>query len=369
MSIDDERDLYERLGRAVETISPRPAPVDGAMRRGRMMRWRRRSVVAAGLAAAVAAGVIAVPSLRNALQTPPPAASHYTATVQLPGPNAPPGLIGWGTVNGQHWQLTADKPGTKWAGHGEQVFTVSGPAFGPNGQTDVLPALTRDTTDPVTWQALSDGPTPAQATQVQFGVVRADVSQVMVRMGNGIVLTLHPVDVWGVRVVAFAVPVSAEITEATAYSRHGVIATAIPFNYPGTTASIGLWLQPGQHGLSRASGRIAEGNGWSMTAYLGPWGMCLEGSSAGTSVGDCVDTAVTMGTNFLLQGGGTSAMAAGTASASVALVVAYLPGGTTVHVRPVAVGPQKFFAFQTGGRDVVRWKAYDSAGNMIESGT
>ena len=64
MSIDDERGLYQRLDQVFGTITPRPAPVDGAMRRGRTIRRWRRSAAAAGLAAVAAAGVIGVPSLK-----------------------------------------------------------------------------------------------------------------------------------------------------------------------------------------------------------------------------------------------------------------------------------------------------------------
>jgi len=92
VSIDDERGLYERLDLAVGTLTPREAPVDRAMRRGRGMRWRRRAAVAAGLAAVVAAGVVAVPSLRHTV-TERPAEARYTATVRPPGPHSPPGLI------------------------------------------------------------------------------------------------------------------------------------------------------------------------------------------------------------------------------------------------------------------------------------
>ena len=50
MSIDDERGLCERLDRALETITPAPAPIDGAVRRGKAIKLRRRAAAAAGLA-------------------------------------------------------------------------------------------------------------------------------------------------------------------------------------------------------------------------------------------------------------------------------------------------------------------------------
>jgi hypothetical protein len=63
--IDDERDLHERLDRAFETITPRPAPVDGTIRRGKAIKGRRRVAAAVAVAAVVAVGVITVPSLHR----------------------------------------------------------------------------------------------------------------------------------------------------------------------------------------------------------------------------------------------------------------------------------------------------------------
>jgi hypothetical protein len=50
--------------------------------------------------------------------------------------------------------------------------------------------------------------------------------------------------------------------------------------------------------------------------------------------------------------------------------VANPAGGAPVQVRPVTVGPQKFFSFPLpDGTKAVRWKAYDSSGNVVASGT
>lgn len=132
MRIDDERDVHEQLEAAFEAITPRPAPVDGAVRRGRASRVRRQVAVAAGAAAVAAIGVFAVPSLLHQIASPAPvsAARPYTVTVQAPGPHSAPGLIASGTIDGQSWQVTAAKPGAGGAGPGGQIFTTSGPAFG-----------------------------------------------------------------------------------------------------------------------------------------------------------------------------------------------------------------------------------------------
>jgi hypothetical protein len=369
VSIDDQHDLYERLDRAVEAITPRAAPVDGAMRRGRRIRRWRRSAIVAGVAVVVAAGAVAVPSLRHAASS-GPTAPRYTATVQPPGPHAPPGLIASGTVNGQRWQLVAGQPGAGGAGRGQQIFLASGPAIGADSVSSSNPVIAPDAAHPVLFLELSCG-----STQVQYGAVRADVAYVKVRLGNGIVLTLRPVKVWGIREVAFAVPVGAEIVEATAYSRHGVIATAIPFSYPGTGATFSAWLRPGQPGLSRASGRIASGtaggHAWSVTAYLGPWGICLEAvTSNQDTTGACVSATSPLGTDRLFRTSGRPQVAGGTAAAAVARIVAHLPDGTTVQVRPVTIGQQKFFAFRLpAGKRPLTWTAYDSSGKAVGSGT
>jgi hypothetical protein len=241
VSIDDQRDLYERLDRAVEAITPRPAPVDGVLRRGKAIRWRRRSAAVAGAAAVVAAGAVVVPSLRHTA-TDIPAASRYTATVQSPGPHSPAGLIASGTVNGKRWRLTAGKPGAGGAGRGQQFVVASGPAFGPDGDSSSGPAFAAPAAGPVSLTGVVSAP-----SQAEYGAVAADVSYVTVRLGNGIVLTLRPARVYGVRLVGFAIPVGASVVSATAYSARGEIATAIPFTADGMRS----WL-PG-------SGRASPG--------------------------------------------------------------------------------------------------------------
>jgi hypothetical protein len=369
--IDDESDLHEQLEAAFEAVTPRPAPVDGAVRRGRAIRVRRRVAVAAGAAgaaAAVALGVFAVPSLLRHPAAPAPVplpvapASSYTVTVQAPGPHSPPGLIALGTINGQGWQFTADG---KLSGAGysnAQNFTTSGPAFGGVAGPLTGSALAVYSADPVSFFGLTCG-----NVQVQYGAVRADVTYVAVRLGNGTVLILHPVTVSGVRAVAFAAPLGATVAEATAYSRHGKIAAAIPFNDPSGVTDFGVWLTPGQHGLTRASGRIGSGtfhgSAWSVTAYLGPWGMCIQVPATGIA---CTLTTALLHPGVLEINAGELSVAAGDAPPSTAWVIVNQPDGTTTKVRPVTVGGQKLFAFlvQTGPNGLT-WTAYNSSGHVV----
>src|SRR5690349_5048618 len=333
------------------------------MRRGRVIRWRRRAVAVAAVAV-VAAGAVAVPSLRHAA-TQSPATARYTVTIQPPGPHSPSGLIASGTVNGKRWQIVAHKPGTEGAGRGRQEVIGSGPAFGPTGLAASGSAFTTAHAAPVTFAGFSAGP-----SQAAYGPVAADVSYVTVRLGNGTVLTLHPVRLYGVRLVAFAVPEGAPVASVTAYSPRGEIATAIPFNNPGGMATFSTWLKPGQQGLARASGLVGSGSylgkAWSVRAYLGPWGVCLTGQAAGTSASSCAETTTGsgLGTSVMFWTEAVPAVAAGSAVPSVVRVVVTSPDGKTRQVHPVTVGGVKFFAFPFGqGPRPWRWTAYDGAGH------
>ena len=371
MKIDDERDLRERLEAVFEAMSPHPAPVDDAIRGGRVIKRRRRMALAVGAGVVAVAGAVAVPSLVHQTASPAPAApvKSYTVTVQAPGPGAQPGLISSGTINGQRWSIRADRPGTGGAQPGQQNIIVTG--VGALGGTDLsVPALgTEASPGPVSLI----GSTFGKAAQVQVGAVQADVSYVTVRLGNGTVLTLHPASVYGTRAVAFAMPMGATITEVAAYSQHGELAFSVPFNWPGGMAWVISWLQPGQVTAPRVSGVVGSGKvhgkAWSATAYLGPWGTCVGLTSAGAPPGGLCVQDLPAGTAVAtLDPGSTPEVAGGIAPDSVARVVVTQPDGTKVQVRLVTVGGEKAFAVALrSGSKPLRWVAYDSAGKVVGS--
>jgi hypothetical protein len=373
VKIDDEHDLHERLEAAFEAISPHPAPIDDAMRDGRTIRVRRRLALAVGVAAVVAAAVFSVPALLHRTAAPAPAApgqQHYTVTVQAPGQGWPPDVIAVGTIDGQRWWVIADRPGADFSHPGQQDIIIDGPAVGaPEGSDQYVPPLsTTGSPGPVSFTEITSG-----AAQVQVGAVAADVSYVTVRLGNGAVLVLHPVMVYGTRAVALAVPLRAEITEVAAYSRHGEIAFAVPFNWPGGGAWVVSWLRPGQATAPRVSGVIGSGSvrgkAWSATAYLGPWGTCIALDGAAPQGGGlCVPGVPRVTVVDTLDPGGTPEVAGGVAPAAVTRVAVTGPDGTTVQVRPVTVGGQKLFAIALRpGSKPLRCTAYDSAGRVVAS--
>jgi hypothetical protein len=165
----------------------------------------------------------------------------------------------------------------------------------------------------------------------------------------------------------------AEITEVAAYSQHGEIAFAVPFNWPGGGAWVVSWLRPGQVMPPRVSGVIgsgrSHGRAWSATAYLGPWGTCIAlDGTAPEGGGLCVPTVPRVTTVETLNPGGTPEVAGGVAPATVTRVAVTEPDGTTVQVRPVTVGGQKLFAVALRpGTKPLRCTAYNSAGKVIAS--
>jgi hypothetical protein len=369
--IDDERDLFERLDAAFEAISPHPAPVDGAMRRGKVIRGRRRAALASGVVAVAAVGALTVPSQLHRTASPGPASSAkpYTVTVQVPGRGWPPGVIALGTINGQRWWIIADRAGADFTHPGQQDIIVQGPAVGALEGSDqyVPPLSTAGSRDPVSFIGITSG-----TAQVQVGAVQADVSYVTVTLGDGAVLTLHPVSVYGTRAVAFALPMTAEITEVAAYSQHGEIAFAVPFNWPGGTAWVISWLRPGQHQPARIAGLIGSGTvrgkAWSATAYLGPWGTCIALFGGAGPGGGCFPSTPAATGVVTLNQGTSPEIAGGVAPASAARVVVTQPDGTTTQVRLVTVGGEKVFALvlRPGARPL-GWTAYDSSGGVMAS--
>ena len=372
MRIDDECDLHELLEEAFGAISPHPAPIDDAIRGGRVIKGRRRLALAVGAVVVAASAALAAPSVLHLTAAPAPASPgqpHYTVTVQAPGRGSPPGVIALGTINGQRWWVIADRPGADFTHPGQQDIVTEGPAVGaPDGSDQYIPPLsTAGSPGPVSFIGITSG-----TAQVQVAAVQADVSYVTVRLGNGTVLTLHPVSVYGTRAVAFAIPMRSTITEVAAYSRHGEIAFAVPFNRPGGMAWIISWLRPGQVTAPGVSGLIgsgtAGGKAWSATVYLGPWGTCI-GLDGGTAPGGgCFPSVPAAAGVITLDQGCTPVIAGGLAPAAAARVVVTQPDGTKIQVRLVTVGGKKVFAFAVrAGAKPIRWVAYDSAGKVVAS--
>jgi hypothetical protein len=333
------------------------------MNHGKKIRIRRRAAALAGSVAVIAGAIACVPALTHHQALPAPANSHVRVTVNPPGPHSPAGTIASGLIGTKPWDIRIESPGTKQC-------VIIGPDLSQSACSDGLPQV--DAADPIGFNGMGDGNGGNQYF-VSYGVVRKDVTSVRVLLADGTVLTSRPTRVYGTRWVAFATPLSVRVDSLTVYSRAGEIATSIPFNGPSgdSEPTFSAWLRPGQAVPGLVSGTIgsgtADGHAWRVTAYLGPWGTCIEGGGARY----CVGSTKALGTHLRggAPGGGASAWW-GSAADSVSHVVITLKDGATTRVAMTAVGQQKFWAFYLSkqAQRGDHWTAYDAAGKIVASG-
>jgi hypothetical protein len=356
MSIDDERDLRLRLDSVLEAITPSPAPVPATLRRGRTIRTRRRIGVAVSLAAAVGIA-LAAPSLAHQVARQPPVTRHehkWILTVDPPGPHPPPGLIGWGTINGKRWRISIDA--SLSSGTSSQCLYVvqtngqnPGSSCGPPINLDQDPSPAQ-----LELEARNDG------VSYEYGVVQPDVARVVIALPDDSTLTLRPYRLHGQRWVTFAVPTSLPIASATAYSNRSELGYAIPYGDKFTT-----WLRPGERGLPRATyvigSGVASGLARPIILHAGPWGYCFSTSTCTAPLPRTATNGSFIGST---SGGGWTIL--GQASPSVAYVVGTLSDGSTVRARAVDVGGPKLWAWAIPrGRYLRRVVFYSASGHQI----
>jgi hypothetical protein len=267
MSIQDERELQDRLGGLLDGVEPGAAPVARTMRRGRGIRMRRWISAAAGVAV-LAAGAVVLPGLIQGHRTVAPVASrHYKVTVKALGPTAKAGVIGAGTINNKHWQIVVDK--TLGEGCTSTLYRLTcGPGYGSS----------------VGLREVSLNGATAAGVQFQMGTVGPDVTRVVIQLSDGTELDLRPITAYGHRWVAVAAPVHAMVRAQSFIGRSEYLyAVAYQASYYSEFVT---WLRPGQPGLPRAarqlgSGKIA-GVPWEASVSVGPWGYCVQFADGGT---------------------------------------------------------------------------------------
>jgi hypothetical protein len=345
-------DLHEDLNTALGAVEPGAAPVEAVMLTGRKIRHRRRAGLLAVAVAVVVAAVVGVPAFAHQEALPTPDTGHVRVTVNPPGPHSPAGLIASGLVGGTPWSVSVTAANSK-------NCEFHGADFGYFSCNDIAGQVSA--ADPISFDGESSegGADPAFAS---FGPAWPGVVSVRVALSDGATLTLHPVEVDGMRFVAFATPAGLPIDSVTVYSRSGEFAVAIPFNDPDGIPGFQAWLRPGQARPPQFSG--AFGSGVAATAYLGPWGTCLEVDNTG----DCVPVSDTHGTGMM---GASGSVVYGSAAESVSYLTITRRDGSTLRAAAIAVGPQKFWAvpISQGEQVGARWTAYDAAGKAVGSGS
>ena len=365
-------ELRESLDQAMRTVTVSEPPVEAAMRRGKSIRHRRRvTVVASALAVAVVAGAgyPLVTHLRAA-PAPAPVTPHRVVVTDIPpAKGAKAGLVASGTVGGKTWQVIVDKPQQLGGAGTQQCFYAQGTAFPSRGTSLNCGPELAPGTDPVQFTGSGDG-----ATEAELGAVAADVTYVVVTLDDGQRLKLVPVRLYGTRLVAFAEPLPARIANATAYLNNGQHRTAIPAILPGSLPVFGAWLAPGEHGLARVTGVVGtgtvDGQAWSVTAYMGPWGTCFTAAPGAAGCDELTALPATTGVLGSMGGSGSPPLVVyGSAAPAVSYLVVTLTSGHTFRVPVVTIGGERMFAFALGkGQTLRRWTAYDAVGHSLSSG-
>jgi hypothetical protein len=364
VSIQDERELRDRLSGLLNSLEPRPAPVASAVRQGKGIRMRRLVSAAAGLAV-IAAGAALLPGLLRAQRVSPIAPLHYKVTVQPIGPHARHGLIGQGVTDGKHWQVIESGshmfPRVSTRGVDTQWFQ------GPVGPTQGSPA-----------SLVSE---PGRSGRTSYALIYGNVSRAVtslaISLPDGELLSLTPVTRSGYRWVSVVIPDRVRIVRAIAYSGSRELAYAVPFGDTELTS----WWRPGQVGpdrLTRSVGSgVVSGIRWRATAHIGPWGYCYTFAN-GTA---CWDTTtnpelVRPGHTISYMGCGRlgnsspSAPAAGLATAAldVRKVVLSFSDGSTASFPAIEVSGGRVFGYAIPAHlTVVRGTAYNAAGHIVGS--
>jgi hypothetical protein len=354
MNGDNERQMRDRLGGALDTITPASPPVGAVIRQGRNIKARRRVGVVAGLAVAVGL-VAAAPSVIGQAKPQPAAPPRYQVTVNPPAKNAPAGLIASGTTDGKPWRVRLASDGRA----GETAFAPDFSEFGVGDETDGSPAVF----------TVGGGGAGGNSLSMVVAAVRADVSEVTLRLPRGTVLDLHPVAFHGQRWVGVVLPGRLQIIKAVVYSRHREVAYAIPFG----TSTFVSWLRPGQQGEARhtflVGSGLVDGRRWSWHAYTGPWGNCFQAAPGGDSYcpeGSSVSRGqvATMSTcsappTFYTAG----------ASPAVRVLRFKMSDGSMRFAPAVSVLGLRFAAVELGkGQRMVSWSAYGASGQRLGTG-
>jgi hypothetical protein len=353
MSGDNERQIRDRLGGALDTITPASPPVGAVIRQGRNIKTRRRIGVVAGLAVAVGL-VAAAPSVIGHAKPQPAAPPHYQVTVNPPAKNAPAGLIATGITDGKSWRVRLASDGRA----GETAFAPDFPEFGV-GDADGSPAVF----------TVGGGGAGGNSLNMVVAAVRADVSEVTMRLPRGTVIDLHPVAFHGQRWVGVVLPGRLQIIKAVAYSRHRELAYAIPF---GTSAFV-RWLRPGQQGETRhtflVGSGIVDGRRWSWHVDTGPWGNCFRTAPGG-------DFYCNAGS--IVRRGQVAAMSTCSAppafytvgvSPAVRVLRFKMSDGSMRFAPAVSVLGSRYAAVKLGkGQRLVSWSAYGASGQRLGTG-
>lgn len=315
------------------------------------MRVRWLVSMAAGVAVLAASGVIVAVTVQGGrgparLWKPP------TITASQPGARASNGVIASGTIDGKAWRLRltakssqygpCSQPSSGW--FADCTIQIGGPI---NRWTDLRgPAAIWDQ-DPVF-----------------YGPVHTNVDRVSLRLSDGAVLILHPVEAFGHKWIGVVLPPGLGPVKAVAYSREAELAHAVAFHDTKFRQYDFLsWLPPGDDGPDRMT-KVIRGGGRTLMLHTGPWGNCLVYEYGGWSF------SLDDHPNGALEGEGalprTVPMAFPWPARYITLAMS---NGTTRRIRLVQGAGLAFALVRAPKRPTIdEWDVYDGRGRRLSGG-
>jgi hypothetical protein len=271
VSIQEERELRERLGGLLDAVTPRQAPVIAAVQRGKGIRMRRRIAVATGLAVLVGGAVLTPVVLHAVDAAPPPATSripHYSETVDHLPRQARHGVIGSGTEDGHRWQVSLSGQGSNLAAESNGAITMGiGTGIAGGGEPGI------------------DSESGGNSVVLMVGGVSAAVTDLRIILVGGKALDLTPVRYGGHSWVGLELPAHVYPLRGEAFAGSRELSYSVATPVGAGSPGLEDWWTPGQTGPARftrllGSGFI-DGRAWSVTARIGPWGYCYQGLAGG----------------------------------------------------------------------------------------
>jgi hypothetical protein len=361
VSIQDERELRDRLSGLLNGLDPSPAPVARVVRHGKRIRTRRWVSAAAGVAVIALGGAALSIRLTQPHVIVPAVRPHYKITVQPPGKHAPAGLIATGSINGNRW-------GAELSG------SFNGPTvnFGGNINLFTVGGVTVSRTDPANLAGGGDG----HSYFGYAGPVSRSARYLTITLANRDVLRLIPVRWHGGSYVAVKLPQRLGITRLVAYERDGIVAYAIPFRSSSGFAVMGRWLRPGQVGLARRTvtigSGIASGQRWQAIASAGPWGVCVGTGTSPTANWTTFCDTLPQDLRHAVQPGlfGNGPTTIGLAQPDVSVVRIVMSDRTVHRIGVVHIDGYGYFAMANSKHPtMVSWTAFNAEGVKIASGS
>ena len=319
------------------------------------LRWRIHLLVPllGGLAAAGGIGGVLV---AENISGPSHVVRPPTVTVARLDARAVHNVIAAGTVGGKLWRIRLTNAGTRGCG----ARPSAGMAANSDCREGVSYPLKRmkSYAGPVTlWH--NGGPD-------FFGPVQPDVARLSMRLSNGAVLNLYPVEAFSHRWIGVVLPEGLWPVKAVAFSRDSEIAHSVPFvgGISGDhEAAFLTWLPPGDDGPRRMT-RLIRGGGMSLVLHTGPWGNCLVGDGVMWSF-SLDDTP-----NGALAGGGGLPRTVPMAFPWPARYVSLEMSDATVRRVSIVPGAGVGFAIIRAPRKprILSWSVYDPSGHRLSGG-